>query len=259
MKKVIIYLVMFFAIQAIATFAVMGVWYIVKGVVPTEEGPFLVISTILFSLATMSVFGWWRWTPVNGNYLKSRPWSVLFWAAVASLGFILPSEWLQEQIPELPNLLDASFKGIVNTPGGYLALAILAPVAEEFVFRGAILRVLLKSFGAGGSRKGVWTAIAISALLFSMAHLNPAQMPHAFIVGLLLGWFYWRTGSILPGVVYHVVNNTVSYILMRCYPGLEELTLSDFFISEAGVLKAVGFSLLIFLPAVYQLHLRMKR
>lgn len=259
MKKAIIYLVMFFAIQAITTFAVMGVWRLVTGKVPAEEGLFLVVSTLLFSIVTMLVFGWWRWTPVNGNYLKSRPWSVLFWAAVASLGFILPSEWFQEKMPELPNLLNDSFKGIVNTPGGYLALAILVPVAEEFVFRGAILRVLLKSFGAGSSLKGAWIAIALSALLFSVAHMNPAQMPHAFVVGLMLGWFYWRTGSILPGVVYHVVNNTASYILMRFYPNLEDLTLTDFFGSEASVLKALGFSLLVFLPAIYQLQLRMKR
>lgn len=259
MKKAIIYLVMFFAIQAICSFAVMGVWYLVKGEMPDGGGPYLVITTLLFSIVTMLVFGWWRWTPVNGNYLKTRPWSVLFWAGMASLGFLLPSDWFQEQIPELPNQLKDSFNSIVNTPGGYLALAILVPVAEEFVFRGAILRVLLKSFGADSSLKGVWIAIALSALMFALAHMNPAQMPHAFIVGLLLGWFYWRTGSIIPGVVYHVVNNTASYVMMRLYPNLEDLTLTDFFGSEANVLKALGFSLLIFLPAIYQLNLLMKR
>ena len=53
MKKAIIYLVMFFAIQAISSFAVMGVWYLVKGVMPGEGGAFLVISTLLFSIVTM--------------------------------------------------------------------------------------------------------------------------------------------------------------------------------------------------------------
>ena len=84
MKKAIIYLVMFFAIQAICSFAVMGVWYLVKGVMPGEGGAFLVISTLLFSIVTMLLFGWRRWTPVNGNYLKTRPWSVLFWAGMAA-------------------------------------------------------------------------------------------------------------------------------------------------------------------------------
>ena len=259
MKKAIIYLVMFFAIQAMASFAVMGVWYLVKGEIPSDQGPYLVISTLLFSLVTIVVYGWWHWTPVNGNYLKSRPWSVLFWAAVASLGFLLPSEWMQEQMPELPNQLKDSFTGIVNTPGGYLALAIVVPIAEEFVFRGAILRVLLQGFGGQRSTANAWKAIALSALIFSVSHLNPAQMPHAFIVGLMLGWFYWRTGSILPGVVYHVVNNTASYVMLRLYPNMEDLTLTDFFGSELNVLKALGFSLLVFLPAMYQLHLRMKR
>lgn len=84
-------------------------------------------------------------------------------------------------------------------------------------------------------------------------------MPHAFLVGLLLGWMYWRTGSIIPGVLLHVVNNTVSYIMLRLYPQVEEMSLTDILGSEMGVLKAVGCSLLILLPSLYQLHLRMKR
>ena len=96
-------------------------------------------------------------------------------------------------------------------------------------------------------------------MFFALIHLNPAQMPHAFVVGLLLGWMYWRTGSIIPGVLFHVVNNTVSYIMMRLYPQVEDMSLADLFGSEAGALKAVGFSLLILLPSLYQLYLRMKR
>ena len=253
MKKAIEYLVLFVAIQVIVTYCVMGVWYLINGAVPKDSGPLLVITSILYGLITIALFMWRKWSPVSGNYIKSRPWTVLFWTFLAALGLILPSEWLQEKMPELPNFLDDSFEGIVNTPGGYLALGIIAPLAEEVVFRGAILRSLLEKFSKP------WTAIVISALLFALIHLNPAQMPHAFLVGLLLGWMYWRTGSIIPGVLLHVVNNTVSYISIRLYPHVEDLSLADLLGSEANAWKAVGFSLLILLPSLYQLHLHMKR
>lgn len=253
MKKAIVYLVLFVAIQLIVTYCVMGVWYLVAGAVPQNNGPLLVTTSILYGVITIVLFTWQQWSPVSGNYIKSRPWAVLFWTFLVALGIILPSVWFQEKMPELPNLLDDSFEGIVNTPGGYLALGIIAPLAEEVVFRGAILRSLLEKFSKP------WIAIAISALLFALIHLNPAQLPHAFVVGLLLGWMYWRTGSIIPGVLLHVVNNTVSYISIRLYPHVEDLSLADIFGSEAGAWKAVGFSLLILLPSLYQLYLRMKR
>jgi membrane protease YdiL (CAAX protease family) len=101
-------------------------------------------------------------------------------------------------------------------------------------------------------------AIALSALLFSVGHLNPAQMPHAFLIGLLLGWMYWRTGSILPGMAYHCANNSVAYVLYNVYPN-PDIKLIDIFQTNSHVLMAVGFSLLIVLPALYQLHLWMRR
>ena len=81
---------------------------------------------------------------------------------------------------------------------------------------------------------------------------------HTFIIGLLLGWMYYRTGSILPGVAYHWANNSVAYVLYNLYPD-PDMKLVDLFGTDSRVLMAVGFSLLILLPALYQLHLNMRR
>jgi membrane protease YdiL (CAAX protease family) len=88
--------------------------------------------------------------------------------------------------------------------------------------------------------------------------MNPAQMPHAFLIGLLLGWMYYRTDSIVPGVVYHWVNNTAAYIMYNLYPN-PDLTLLDLFGSQRAVMMALGFSFCIFLPALFQLNLRLKK
>jgi membrane protease YdiL (CAAX protease family) len=141
---------------------------------------------------------------------------------------------------------------ILRNRWGYFAVGLLAPISEELVFRGAILRALLR----WTSRH--WVAIAISAVLFALIHANPAQMPHAFLIGLLLGWLYYRTDSIVPGIVYHWVNNSVAYVIYNLYPD-PSLKLIDLFGSQRTVAAAVLFSLFILLPALYQLYLRLKK
>ena len=104
-----------------------------------------------------------------------------------------------------------------------------------------------------------WGAIALSAFLFALVHLNPAQMPHAFLIGLLLGWMYERTRSILPGIMVHWVNNTVVYVVYNLLPNLSERPVYDLFGGDwKRIALSVLFSLLILLPALWQLHTRMK-
>ena len=83
-------------------------------------------------------------------------------------------------------------------------------------------------------------------------------MPHAFLVGLLLGWLYYRTDSIVPGIVYHWVNNSIAYVVYNFYPD-PQMKLIDLFGSQRTVAAAVLFSLLILLPALYQLNLRLRK
>jgi membrane protease YdiL (CAAX protease family) len=164
-------------------------------------------------------------------------------------------------MPELPNFMENEFEMILSNRWGYLAVGLLAPLSEEIVLRGAILRALLSKplFAEKSEHTNAWIAIAISAIFFALIHFNPVQMPHAFVIGLLLGWMYWRTGSILPGVAYHWANNSVAYILYNIYPN-QDMKLIDFFKgSQQNVVLALVFSLLILIPAIYQLNLWMKR
>jgi glutamate-5-semialdehyde dehydrogenase len=104
-----------------------------------------------------------------------------------------------DTIPDLGDLVGGSWQGI--------ALAvIIAPVIEEVVFRGIILRGLL-----GRWRPGL--AIFTSAALFALMHFNPAQAPIALIVGLVLGWVFFRTRSIGLCILGHALNNASAYFL----------------------------------------------
>lgn len=252
MKNALIYAVIFGAIQVVVSFIVQGVWTLVMGKDTVMNATGLIITMAVFSILTMAVFLLAKWSVVSRHWVRTRPWFVLFWCVVAALGAIVPSVWLQEHMPELPNVVEGEFDMIMKDRWGYLVVGLLAPLAEEMVFRGAILRSLLQW------KQNPWVGIAISALLFAVVHMNPAQMPHAFLIGLLLGWMYWRTDSIVPGVVYHWVNNTVAYILYNIYPN-PDLTLVEMFGSEQKVLMALGCSLLIFLPSLFQLNQRLAK
>ncbi len=252
MKNAIIYVIIFLGIQAAIGLIAPAAWKLASGSADVTA-PMLITTTVVANLITIALFLQTRWAAVSPTWLRSRPWTVLAWSVVAALGLIIPSTWLQEQMPELPNFSEQQMEQLLGSRWGYLAVGLLAPLAEEIVFRGAILRALLHT------RWSPLAAIAVSALLFGAAHLNPAQFPHAFVIGMLLGWMYWRTGSILPGVAYHWANNSIAYVVYNLYPD-PDIRLADIFKgSQTHVLLAVGFSLLIVLPALYQLHLHMRR
>lgn len=105
------------------------------------------------------------------------------------------------ELCNLPNLLEQQFIGLSHIVSGVLSIAIIAPIVEELLFRGAIMGHLLKQ---GRSPR---TAILVSALVFGLIHLNPAQILFAFCMGCVFGWITWRTRSLLPAIIGHILNN----------------------------------------------------
>lgn len=252
MKKVLIYTLVFIAIQVLLPFLVHEILEVFKVDYTSAGAKMMIIDMTAASVAVIVLFLYLRWAVVSRSYIQSRPWDVFFWCALAALGAIIPSTALQEVMPELPNIVEQEFDVILKDRWGYFAVGLLAPLCEELVFRGAVLRALLQWTPRH------WVAIAVSALLFALIHANPAQMPHAFLIGLLLGWLYYRTDSIVPGVVYHWVNNSIAYVLYNLYPN-PDLRLVDILGSQRTVAAACVFSLFILLPALYQLNLRLRK
>ncbi|KWE54849.1 CPBP family intramembrane glutamic endopeptidase [Burkholderia sp. MSMB2157WGS] len=82
----------------------------------------------------------------------------------------------------------------------------IAPLLEEMLFRGVMLRSFLRQYPEG-------TAIAHSAAVFGLAHLNVYQFALAFGLGLLIGKLYAATRSLLPGILIHACYNTAVVIV----------------------------------------------
>lgn len=123
---------------------------------------------------------------------------------VAGMVFInLCSEFLG-----LPDNMQDTFRAMSRNVFGIVSITIMAPLVEELLFRGAIQGHLL--------RRGMKPtyAILIASAVFGIVHMNPIQIPFAFAIGLIFGWLYYRTGSVIPGMIGHFINNSIACIQM---------------------------------------------
>ena len=143
-----------------------------------------------------------------------------------SPGFCLP---VFLGVANLANLAGALINRLTGSPatsemlpsGGpellvqFLALCVMPAIAEELLFRGAF-QGLMRPCGSAA-------AIFAPALLFGVLHLYLAQGLTAFACGVFLGWLAERSGSILPGMLLHLVNNALAFltIYLRYYAPAE--------------------------------------
>ena len=154
---------------------------------------------------------------------RSIRWPLTFLGILGVILGVIATDLLSEQL-NLPNIIEAEMTEIVGTFWGVLAVAVIGPIVEEVVFREGIQGCLLR----GGVKP--WTAAVVSALCFGIIHLNPAQVPFAFIVGLMLAVIYQKTGNVVITSLLHILNNSVSVALMRVLgDGAEDFTLTEWY------------------------------
>lgn len=236
--KAIGFIILFVIIQAVSLY-IMGAIYAISHDVSFEvvmtrtstrgwdlAKEVIIPSTILGHIITIVCFLLAKWTPISNHYISKKPYKLLGLIALFSLFLVLPLggiyEWMGIEMSESVQKL---FNIIMTYPLGIVAVAILAPIVEEVVFRGAILRLLLECF----SGKKAWIAIAISAVAFGLFHGNLAQAVNASFLGLILGWLYYRTQSIIPSMVLHMVNNVAAVIMTLSFPPNPDIKVVEMF------------------------------
>ena len=265
LTDVVLYLIIFIVVQIIIMYAGAGIWAGIKGegyqatLQAASTGGNAILAALVSafsSVITLIIFLKTKWTPLTRGYLLSKPWGTLLWVALFSLGTIIPLSFLYEQLGiEMDENTQQIITSMMKEPWGYVAVGILAPLAEEVVFRGAILRTLLGIM----SKKNHWVAIMISAAIFGVVHANLAQFINALLMGLLLGWMYYRTKSLVPGILLHWVNNTMAYVLANIMPQSDGKLIDLFHGDEKTMYYAVGFSLCIMIPSFIQMIIRLKK
>ena len=154
---------------------------------------------------------------------------------VAGMVFVnLCSEFLN-----LPDLMQDTFRAMSRNVFGILSITIMAPLVEELLFRGAIQGHLLRK-----GMKPVY-AILIASAVFGVIHMNPVQIPFAFAIGMIFGWLYYRTGSVVPGMIGHFINNSIATIQMATTTKEELNTKTIELIGEVPTYALFAFSLVV--------------
>lgn len=147
---------------------------------------------------------------------------IAFTVSFATIAAAFVAEPISSVLPDMPEILENALKSITNGPlwSSLICVSIFAPLFEEWLCRGLVLRGLMNKMSPAG-------AICVSALFFAVLHMNPWQAIPAFILGLLFGYVYYRTGSLKLTMLMHCVNNTFATIFSRIPKFAEADTFMD--------------------------------
>jgi membrane protease YdiL (CAAX protease family) len=91
-----------------------------------------------------------------------------------------------------------------------IMIAIMAPLLEEVLVRGLVMRGYLLNYSP-------IKAIIASAIFFGLIHMNPWQFIGGFISGVFLGYLYYKTKSLIPSILVHFLNNSLSVVFSFFY------------------------------------------
>jgi len=180
---------------------------------------FLSITLLVANVGTTAVAVWGSRRPVHRMLPMRGITPMLAGALVVVLvglwPFIFAGASLLTRVWPISDVMMAAFAPFQEAPWiGLLVIGFLVPIAEEALFRGALLGVLLERYSAR------W-AVPVSALIFGLVHLSQ-QFVGALALGLVMGWLRVRTRSLWPGLVLHMLNNTAVAVLFF----LDEATLA---------------------------------
>ena len=130
--------------------------------------------------------------------------------SVATIALAFMTDSLTKILPETPQWFEDAMDSIMDAPTWLtlISVSVFAPLFEEWLCRGLVLRGLLQKHSPAA-------AISISAIFFAVLHMNPWQAVPAFILGLLFGYVYYKTGSLKLTMLMHCVNNSFAVIFSK--------------------------------------------
>lgn len=141
---------------------------------------------------------------VNFSKIQLRIVPVLI---IGTLALVIPILQIANILP-MPASVQKFFERAFTKDIFSIAIVVIAaPIIEEILCRGIVLKGLLQNYSP---RK----AIIISAIFFAAIHLNPWQALPAFFWGLFLGWVYYKTQSVFPGMIIHATVNITATSLL---------------------------------------------
>ena len=138
-----------------------------------------------------------------------------------------------EAMAEYSELMEDSSVGVFAVISA-LSIAVLAPINEEIACRGVMFEYAMRAMSPGwnaadGARyravsaRAFWIANTLQALAFGALHMNLIQGSYAFVLGVLEGWVFWRTGRLRYPIILHFAMNASSYLVEPLAPMVNAL------------------------------------
>jgi len=196
--------------------------------VPLDHPRFYAVTLPLTTVALIGLVARlcrWNGAPVERVLALERGrhwWTVLLVLPAGLLSDRIVG-WVQQAVPGLDPGALADLAAVARTPGALgilvaLCLILVGPLGEEVLFRGYVFRGLLRGQGA-------LTAILASSVLFAVFHFDLTQGAGVLIIGLVIGWVRQVTGSLLPALAAHALNNATWWATSRYAEGTMEVPL----------------------------------
>jgi membrane protease YdiL (CAAX protease family) len=224
----------FFGAQFIVAYAAAALLAVVPAIAAINDSVFVTIyAACSYTLAVTLAVGipWWlkrpstteqlgikkalSWLDIGIGTLGYIPYFIVAMPVTALVVWLLPSTATQ-QMQDIPfHDLARGFEFFV----AFMTLIVLAPLAEELLFRGYL-------FGKLRSFLPVWVVIVVTALAFGSMHLPGSGglqwlvAADTFALGLVLGYMRYKTGSIWAGVVLHALKNSIAFYFLFINPSI---------------------------------------
>ena len=239
-KRTLVSIGVFFAAQLLVSLIFMIAGMIqgmgIMEAMTATMGPALLISDFLVIVILLLL----KYCSIK-ELFKKVPADVLLISIVFAMTGMYAVELVSSQF-EIPNNLEEQFQAMAGTLTGFLGIGIVGPIMEEIIMRRVILKEMAKA------TKSMWWGIIISSALFAIIHINPIQIVFAMPAGIFLGWIYCKTGSLLVPICIHIINNTISFVLMSVgTEGEGEFSLN----STLGVILLISFTLICVVSCIW--------
>ncbi len=132
------------------------------------------------------------------------------WFAWFNTQLPIPQSWIDLDKSQM-KMIEQLLRGDMSIVIMMFHVAMVPAVCEELMFRGVILRNFERSLPP-------WAAIVITGTLFGLYHLRFSQAIPLILLGILITWLVWKTGSLLVVIAVHFVNNGVSVVFASYFP-----------------------------------------
>ena len=212
------------------------------GVLPQAQAAALIDSLTPIVVLTQAVrivamWPWWRHVARSTLVPRAESLPPLKLRLGSVAGLVLLGVGLQFVLgvaltlilPLFPDVMD-EYTELMDSAGAgssdfsllsVLSVTVLAAVGEEIVCRGVMLEYALRAVSgyrgpashAPINDRMFWIANALQAAAFGLLHLNIVQSTYAFLLGLAMGWVYWKTRDLRYPMVLHLSINAASYII----------------------------------------------